>query len=215
MAKLRLGLLASHGGSNVQAIIDACRAGKLLAEPRVVISNNSGSEVLRRAAREGVPGFHLSARTHPRPDDLDAAIETVLADHGVDLVVLAGYMRKLGPRVLGRYRGRVLNVHPALLPAYGGQGMYGERVHAAVLAAGERVTGVTVHLVDEEYDRGTVVAQVEAPVLEGDTVESLRLRVLEREHALYPETLQKIATGEIVLPSERNTPSPLDGRGLG
>ena len=106
----------------------------------------------------------------------------------------------LGPRVLGRYRGRVLNVHPALLPAYGGRGMYGERVHAAVLAAGERVTGVTVHLVDEEYDQGPILAQAEVPVLEGDTVESLRLRVLRREHELYPETLQRIATGEIELP---------------
>ena len=200
MSKLRLGLLASHGGSNVQAIVDACGAGELLAEPRVVISNNSDSEVLRRAAREGVPGYHLSSRTHPRPRDLDAAIEHVLVSHGVELVVLGGYMRKLGPRVLGRYRGRVLNVHPALLPAYGGRGMYGERVHAAVLAAGERVTGVTVHLVDEEYDHGQIVAQAEVPVLDGDTVESLRLRVLRREHELYPETLQKIATGEIELP---------------
>ena len=201
MSKLRLALLASHGGSNVQAIIDACGAGELCAEPRVVISNNSGSEVLRRAARQGVPGFHMSSSTHPRPDDLDAAIEGVLADHGVEIVVLGGYMKKLGPKVLGRYRGRVLNVHPALLPAYGGQGMYGERVHAAVLAAGERVTGVTVHLVDEEYDHGQIVAQAEVPVLDGDTVESLRLRVLEREHELYPQTLQKIAAGEIVLPA--------------
>ena len=201
MSKLRLGFLASHGGSNVQAIVDACRAGELHAEPRVVISNNSGSEVLRRAAREGVPGFHLSSRTHPKPEDLDAAIEGVLASHGVELVVLGGYMRMLGPRVLGRYRGRVLNVHPALLPAYGGRGMYGERVHAAVLAAGERITGVTVHLVDDEYDQGPILAQVEVPVLDGDTVESLRLRVLRREHELYPETLQKIATGEIELPS--------------
>ena len=201
MSKLRLGFLASHGGSNVQAIVDACRAGELHAEPRVAISNNSGSEVLRRAAREGVPGFHLSSRTHPRPGDLDEAIEGVLAAHGVDLVVLGGYMRMLGPRVLGRYRGRVLNVHPALLPAYGGRGMYGERVHVAVLAAGERVTGVTVHLVDEEYDKGLIVAQAEVPVLEGDTVESLRLRVLRREHELYPETLQRIATGEIELPA--------------
>ncbi len=200
MSKLRLGFLASHVGSNVQAIIDACRAGKLHAEPRVVISNNSGSEVLSLAAREGVPGFHLSSKTHPRPADLDAAIEGVLVDHGVELVVLAGYMRMLGPRVLGRYRGRVLNVHPALLPAYGGHGMYGERVHAAVLAAGERVTGVTVHLVDDEYDQGLIVAQAEVPVLEGDTVESLRLRVLRREHELYPQTLQRIATGEIELP---------------
>ena len=200
MSKLRLGFLASHGGSNVQAIIDACRAGDLHAAPRVVISNNSGSEVLRRAAREGVPGFHLSTLTHSKPENLDAAIERVLVEHGVELVALGGYMKKLGPRVLARYRGRVLNVHPALLPAYGGQGMYGERVHAAVLEAGERVTGVTVHLVDDEYDQGAVLAQAEVPVLAGDTVESLRERVLRREHRLYPETLQRIATGDIELP---------------
>ncbi len=200
MPKLRLGLLASHGGSNVQAIIDACRAGTLDAEPRVVISNNSDSEVLRRAAREGVPAFHLSSGTHPEPDDLDAAITATLEAYGVELVVLAGYMRMLGPKALGRYRGRALNIHPALLPAHGGKGMFGDRVHAAVLAAGDRVTGVTVHLVDAEYDHGPIVAQTEVPVLQDDTVESLQQRVLQREHKFYAETLQQIATGEIVLP---------------
>ena len=202
VSKLRLGFLASHGGSNVQAIIDACKGGSLDAEPCVVISNNSDSEVLRRAAREGVPNLHLSSGTHPRPRDLDAAITATLESHGVNLVVLAGYMRLLGPQTVARYRGRILNVHPALLPAHGGKGMYGERVHAAVLAARERVTGVTVHLVDKEYDQGPVVAQTEVPVLEDDTVESLRERVLRREHEFYVETLKRIAIGEIELPGQ-------------
>jgi phosphoribosylglycinamide formyltransferase-1 len=113
--------------------------------------------------------------------------------------VLAGYMKKIGPRTLARYRGLVLNIHPALLPKFGGQGMYGRRVHEEVLAAGDRMTGVTVHLADEEYDRGPILAQREVPVVRGDTVDSLAARVLEAEHALYVETLARIARGEIRL----------------
>lgn len=183
----------------MQAIIDACKAGVLDAEPRVVISNNSRAQVLERAEREGIPYYHLSSETHPRPADLDAAIKAALEGHEVNVVALAGYMRLLGPETVARYRGRILNIHPALLPAHGGKGMYGERVHAAVLAAGERVTGVTVHQVDEEYDRGPIVAQCEVPVVEDDTVESLGERVLRREHQFYVETLQRIAQGEIAL----------------
>ena len=110
-------------------------------------------------------------------------------------------MRKLGSKTLRRYRNRILNIHPALLPKFGGQGMYGERVHAAVLAAGESVSGVSVHLVDEEYDRGPVIAQIEVPVLPGDTPETLAARILEQEHALYPQTIQRIASGELKLDS--------------
>ena len=117
----------------------------------------------------------------------------------MDVVVLAGYMKMLGPAVLSRYDGQVLNVHPALLPKFGGKGMYGRRVHEAVLAAGESVTGATVHVVDAEYDLGPVVAQREVPVLPDDTVESLSARVLEREHELLVQTLRKVATGEIDL----------------
>jgi phosphoribosylglycinamide formyltransferase-1 len=184
----------------MQAIIDACKAGRLDAVPSVVISNNSRSGAMRRAAREGIPRHHLSSHTHPDPDALDRAICDVLEKHRVELVVLAGYMRKLGPRTLARFRGRIVNIHPALLPQFGGKGMYGLRVHAAVLAAGVKETGVTVHLVSQEYDQGPILAQRRVPVDSQDGVESLAARVLECEHALYPETLQRIASGEIALP---------------
>ena len=180
--------------------MDACRDGTLNAEVRVVISNNSRSFALERARRAGIPAVHMSAVTHPGAENLDRAISDALnRRYGVSLVILAGYMKMLGPRVLCAYRNRVLNIHPALLPKFGGRGMYGERVHAAVLAAGERESGATVHIVDERYDHGPVVAQAVAPVLPGDTPDTLAARVLEREHALYARTIQRIAVGEIDL----------------
>jgi phosphoribosylglycinamide formyltransferase 1 len=196
---LRLGFLASHGGSNLQAILDAIAAGRLPAQACLVISNNSGAGALERARAVGVAALHLSSGTHPDPDALDRAMLDALRAHGVELVVCAGYMRRVGPRVLAAYRRRVLNVHPALLPRFGGQGMFGLRVHAAVLAAGERVTGVTIHLVDEVYDHGPILAQAPVPVQPGDTPETLQARVLESEHRLYPETLRRIALGELAL----------------
>jgi len=195
---LRLGFLASHGGSNMQAILDACKAGRLDAVPCVVISNNSEAMALQRARREGIPAWHISGATHPGEAE-DREILRVLTAHGVDTVLLAGYMKKLGPATLGAYRGRILNIHPALLPKFGGEGMYGKRVHEAVLAAGETVTGVTVHVVDALYDHGRVLAQREVAVEPGDTPDSLAARVLVQEHRLYAETLQRIATGEIQL----------------
>lgn len=199
---LRLGFLASHGGSNLQAILDAIAAGTLPAEPRLVICNNSGAKALDRARSAGVPGLHLSGATHPDADALDGAMLEALRGHGVNLVVCAGYMRKVGPRVLSAYRRRIVNVHPALLPRHGGQGMYGLRVHEAVLAAGDRVTGVTIHLVDAAYDHGPTLAQATVPVQPGDTPEGLQARVLETEHRLYPDTLRRIALGEIDLDAE-------------
>ncbi len=195
--KLALGVLASHGGTNLQAIIDSCHSGAIDAEVRVVISNNSRAMALERARRAGIPTAHLSSSTHPDPEKLDEAIADTLRQHGVQVVALAGYMKMLGPRTLEAYRNRILNVHPALLPKFGGRGMYGERVHRAVLESGDTVSGVTVHLVDEEYDRGPIVAQAEVPVLPGDTPETLAARVLEQEHILYPETIQRIATASL------------------
>jgi folate-dependent phosphoribosylglycinamide formyltransferase PurN len=125
MPTLHLGFLASHGGSNMQAIINACKEGRLDARPCVVISNNSESMALQRAKNEGIPAYHLSLQTHPDPAVLDRAILEVLRRRGVDTVILAGYMKKLGPHTLQAYRGRILNIHPALLPMFGGQGMYG------------------------------------------------------------------------------------------
>jgi phosphoribosylglycinamide formyltransferase-1 len=197
---LRLGFLASHGGSNLRAILDAIDAGWIPAAPCVVICNNSEAPALARAAARGIPALHLSNKTHPDPAALDAAILEALQGNRVNLVVLAGYMKKLGPRVLSAYARRVLNIHPALLPKFGGQGMYGLRVHQAVLAAGERESGPTVHLVTSGYDEGPILAQAHVPVLPGDTAESLQARVLEQEHRLYPDVLRRIALGEIALP---------------
>lgn len=199
MAELRLGFLASHEGTNVQAIIDACKDGRLDARPRVVISNNARARVLSRARREGVPWRHLSTRTHPDPAELDKAIRDTLEAHHVNLVVLAGYMKKLGPLTLDYYHGRILNTHPALLPKFGGRGMYGRHVHQAVLAAGEKVTGATIHQVDEEYDTGKILAQSEVPVLDGDTPDTLGERVRSREREFYVKVLQRISSGEIEL----------------
>lgn len=201
---LKLGFLASHSGSNMQAIINACATGTLAAEPRVAISNNSQSGALARARQANMAAYHLSAQTHG--EGLGAAILTALRRHGVEVICLAGYMKKLGAEVLAAYGGRVLNIHPSLLPKFGGQGLYGMRVHEAVLAAGERESGATIHLVDEEYDRGRVLAQEKVAVQAGDTPETLQKRVLAVEHRLYPATLVRIAAGEIPIPRPRFGP---------
>lgn len=198
MPTLHLGFLASHGGSNMQAIIDACKQGRLDAKPCVVISNNSDSMAIARARQERIPRYHISAATHPGETE-DRAILRTLQAHGVDTVILAGYMKRIGPATLQAYRGRILNIHPALLPKFGGRGLYGKQVHEAVLRAGEKVTGVTVHVVDGQYDTGPILNQAQVPVMAGDTVDSLAERVLTQEHLLYVETLRKISEGKIAL----------------
>lgn len=197
---MKLAIFASHTGTVLQAIIDACERGELAAEVCVVVGNNSRSGAANRAARHDIPFVHLSGCTHPDPDLLDQAMVEALERHAAELVFLAGYMKRLGPRMLSRYRGRVLNTHPALLPRFGGQGMYGARVHASVLEAGERVTGVSVHQVEAEYDTGPVISQCEVPVLAGDSVETLSERVQVRERRFVVETLDRIVRGEIALP---------------
>jgi phosphoribosylglycinamide formyltransferase 1 len=197
---MNLGFFASGRGTNMQAVIDACNSGLLAAKPCLVISNNSASEALARAQQEGIPACHFSSKTHPDPSQLDQTILSTLQQHQVDLVVLAGFMKRLGAQTLSAYQGRVINIHPALLPKYGGEGMYGIHVHAAVIAAGDRETGVTIHLVDREYDHGDILAQTRVPVLKDDTAEILAERVLVREHTFLVETLQRIIAGTIVLP---------------
>lgn len=196
---MRIGILASHGGSNLQAVVDATKSGLIPAEVVVVISNNPGSGALARAAAEGIPFHYLSGRTHSDPHDLDGAIAGVLSEAGVDLVLLAGYMKKVGPRTLGRFPRRILNIHPSLLPRYGGAGMYGMRVHESVLESGDPATGVTVHLVDDEYDRGPIVSQRRVPVHAGEDAQALAARVLAQEHALYVDTVGRIVAGELDL----------------
>ena len=196
---MKLGILASHTGTNFQSILDACTEGVLAARPVVAISNNSTSMALQRAESAGVPTFHLSGKTHPRTEDLDMAILDTLRDHQAELVVLVGYMKKLGPATLEHYRGKIINIHPALLPKYGGKGMHGINVHKAVLASGDRESGPSIHLVTSEYDAGPVIAQTKLPVDADDTPESLAARVLIHEHQLLVETLVKIVDREIDL----------------
>ncbi len=197
ISPFRLGVLASHDGTNFQSILDRCLTGEIPAQVGVVISNNSRSGAIRRAHQSGINSCHLSGETHPNKEALDKAMTHVLCDHRVDLVVLAGYMKKLGQCLLETFKGRVINIHPSLLPAFGGKGMYGKRVHQAVLDHGCAITGVTVHMVDGEYDHGRVIAQEIVPVLTGDTADTLARRVLQMEHRLYPSVVRRLAQGQI------------------
>jgi phosphoribosylglycinamide formyltransferase-1 len=196
---LRIGVLASHEGTTLQSIIDACADGRINGRVVVVISNNSGSGALRRASAAGIDTSHLSSVTHSRGDSLDAAICDALQRARADVVFLAGYMKRLGPRTLATFPARILNTHPALLPKFGGPGMFGNCVFEAVLAAGESESGVSVHLVDAEYDTGPVVRQERTQVFPGDTVESLKARVQACERELVVNTLAAMASGELVL----------------
>ncbi len=201
-ARLKLAVFASGTGTTLQAVVDACESGALQATVAVVIGNNSGSGAARRAAAHAIPFIHRSGHTHPDPARLDAAIRDALLAHEVDLVLLAGYMKKIGPRTLRAFSGRIVNTHPALLPKFGGQGMYGSHVHAAVLESGDRQTGISVHLVDEDYDTGRVLAQREVPVEPGDDASSLAERVQGNERPFLVEVLERIASGDLVLPTQ-------------
>ena len=195
---LRVAVLASGEGTTLQALLDVCDGPTV--QVVLVISNNSQSGALRRARAAGIPVLHLSSHTHPDAELRDTAIRDALAGACTDVVLLAGYVKKLGPVVLREFEGRVLNTHPALLPNHGGQGMFGGRVHEAVLAAQDRETGVSVHVVGLEYDTGDVIAQCRVFVLSDDSVETLTSRVQAREREFLVETLLAIARGELKLP---------------
>jgi formyltetrahydrofolate-dependent phosphoribosylglycinamide formyltransferase len=183
---MRLAVCVSGRGTNLLALIDALDRSPL-AQVVLVLSNRPDTPALELARERGI---HAVALTDYR-DPFEWLAR--LSSERVDLVVLAGYLKLVPAEVIAGYRGRILNIHPALLPAFGGPGMYGRRVHEAVLASGARVSGATVHLVDEEYDRGEIIAQARVPVLPGDTPESLAARVLEAEHRLLPAVVLKAA----------------------
>ena len=202
----RLGYLASGRGSSAQAIHAAGRRGELKIESAVVISNNSGSPALQWAQADGIPHAHLSSRTHPDPTQLDEAVRDTLVGHDVELVVLSGYAKLVGGATLEQFPRRILNVHPAPLPDFGGQGMYGLAVHQAVLEAGLAHTEITIHLIDDRYDRGPAVATWPVEVLPDDTAESLQARVRAAEPACYIDVLRRVVSGEIDLDSVGNGP---------
>jgi phosphoribosylglycinamide formyltransferase 1 len=196
---MNIGVLASHEGTTLQSVLDACSEGRIAGRVTLVVSNNSGSGALRRARQAGVTVAHLSSTTHPEPGALDLAIRNALGAASVDLVLLAGYMKKLGPMTIEAFKGRILNTHPALLPKFGGQGMYGDRVFEAVIAAGETESGVSIHLVDGAFDNGRVVRQCQVPVFPGDSIETLKARIRTRERDFVVETLADIARGALAL----------------
>jgi phosphoribosylglycinamide formyltransferase-1 len=205
--QLRIAILASHDGSNAEAVMNACANRVINARVVVIVSNNSKAPALERARERSIPTTHLSTVTHPDPDELDTAMLFELREHQANLIVMAGYMKKLGPKTLAAFTGHVINVHPALLPRHGGQGMFGQQVHEAVLRANEKTTGVTIHLADAEYDHGAILAQREVPVLGYDTPDTLSARVQPAEHDLLVQTLARIATGDLTLPGDEGSPS--------
>ncbi len=193
-------MLASHRGTNVQAVVRAVREGRLAVEPAVIISNNRDSVVLEFARSQAIPHSWIGGATYETESQRDQAICDELQKHDVALVLLLGYMRKLGPATLGVFRNRILNIHPALLPKHGGQGRFGIHVHESVLESGDAETGVSIHLVDDQYDHGQIIAQSKVPVIASDTPATLQARVLQREQEFIVETLSSIAAGEIELP---------------
>ncbi|HTE45981.1 MAG TPA: phosphoribosylglycinamide formyltransferase [Gemmatimonadaceae bacterium] len=193
----RIAVLASGGGSNLQAILEYFeqRGERRSGDVSLVVSDRQNAGALERAARRSLPSVVVATEKRPEGVDLAAA----LAEHRIDLIVLAGYLRLVPPDVVTNYQGRIINIHPALLPAFGGPGMYGQRVHRAVIESGACVTGVTAHFVDEVYDHGHIITQWPVPVFSSDDSGTLAARVLRVEHLVYPRVVDAVAGGRTSL----------------
>lgn len=191
--KLNIAVLISGRGSNLQALIDACAMPDFPAKISVVISNRPGAYGLERAEKAGIPALTIDHKAHGGREGFENALQAALEQYPVNLICLAGFMRILTAGFIRRWENRIINTHPALLPKFGGAGMYGEHVHRAVLAAGETESGASIHYVIPEVDQGPVILQRRVPVLPGDSVETLAARVVEQEHLLYPEAVRLIA----------------------
>ena len=194
---LRISVLVSGGGTNLQAVIDGIENGFIEnAEIVRVISSNPKAYSLERAEKHRISAMVIGKSNYPDAEARTAALIAALDEARTDLVVLAGYMSILDPKLIEAYRGRIINIHPSLIPKFCGAGFYGHHVHEAVLAAGEQESGATVHYVDEGVDTGPIILQARVPVLEGDTAESLAARVLETEHKILQEAVKTIAASE-------------------
>ncbi|MEN8144382.1 MAG: phosphoribosylglycinamide formyltransferase [Gemmatimonadota bacterium] len=194
--RVRVAVLASGSGTNLQALIDWSRAASSRIEIVRVLSDRPEAGALGRAEASGIEGICLPGSSR---DEQDASLAKLLDECEADLVVLAGYLRLVPAPIVREYAGRIVNIHPALLPAFGGAGMYGRHVHEAVLRRGVRVSGATVHFVSADYDEGPIILQWPVPVLDDDTPESLAARVLAVEHRLLPEAVEAVATGHVTL----------------
>jgi len=183
--------------------MDSCAAGEINAQVVVVVSSIEGTLALERARKAGIPSFFINRKEFPDTQSFNRAILERLKEHEVDLVILAGYLRMLGSETLDTYRNRIMNIHPALLPSFGGKGMHGRKVHEAVLEYGCNISGCTVHFVDETYDTGPIILQKVVPVLDDDTPETLAARVLEQEHIAYSEAIGLFAEGRLRVEGRR------------
>lgn len=196
--RLNIAVFASGRGSNFQAILTAIHNKTITnAQIVLVVSNKADAGALDIARAHNIPALHLDRKQFASDHEFTATVLRTLEEHGVNFIVLAGYLKKLSNEVVRRYRNRIVNIHPALLPAFGGKGMYGIHVHEAVIESGATVSGATVHLVDEEYDHGPIVLQREVEVTRTDTPESLASKVLQIEHRLYPEAIRLFAEGKV------------------
>ncbi len=187
--RLELGFLASHNGTDMRAIAEAVEKNELNARTKIVISNNKSSPALAYAREHNIAAIHINDKTHKYPD---LAIRDALLAYNVNLVVMSGYMKKVEQETRNSFKNRILNVHPALLPKYGG--IYGDSVHEAVLASNDEFTGPTIHLIDAEYDTGPLIAQSKVKIKPNDTVYSLKNRVQEAEISLYLKVLSDLAS---------------------
>jgi phosphoribosylglycinamide formyltransferase-1 len=198
---LKLGFLASNNGTSMRAIIAAIEAGTLRAEARLVVSNKRDAPALAFAAAHGVPTRAIP--TVADPEAADAKLAAAFQAAGAELIVCSGYLRKLGPQTLRAYAGRVLNIHPAPLPRFGGEGMYGRRVHEAVAAAGVPESAVTVHVVDAEYDHGPTVLALPVALAPGDDAVTIEAKVTSAEAGVFVEVVRRISAGALVLTAPR------------
>ncbi len=194
---MRIAIFASGGGSNAEAIIRAANEGRLSLEVGLVVSNNADAGVLQRAKALEVNYITIDQRNFDSEESYISSLFSELDENGIDFIALAGYLKLVQPKLINKYKNKITNIHPALLPSFGGKGFYGKKVHEAVLEAGCKVSGVTIHLVSEAYDRGPIISQLTVPVLEDDSPESLAARVLKVEHQIYPEALQLFAEGRV------------------
>ncbi len=200
---LRLGVLVSGTGTTLQALLDACRAGEIPAEIAVVVSNVPGAFALERAHGQGIPAVVVDHRAFLSKAEFEAALRGTLESFRIELVCLAGFLRILSPAFVAAFPGRIMNIHPALLPAFGGKGMYGEKVHWAVLASGARLSGCTVHFVTEVPDAGPIIVQSAVPVEDDDTPATLAARVQREERRQYPLAVRLFAEGRLRIEGNR------------
>ncbi|MBU0982298.1 MAG: phosphoribosylglycinamide formyltransferase [candidate division Zixibacteria bacterium] len=198
----RIAVFLSGGGTGLQAFIDAVKRGDLAADITLVVSSTNKAYGLERARHANIDTFVYRPNKYATEEEAAGDLLARLAKHKVEFLALSGYLKLLPSAVVKAYSGRITNIHPALLPAYGGKGMYGRHVHEAVIAAGETESGATVHLVDEIYDHGRILEQARVPVLKEDTVDTLSRRVLAEEHKLYPAVLDKLIRGEYELTND-------------